>query len=129
MADFDFFREVNEGYSHKIGDKYIVEVAEVFNKTVRKNDIIARYGGDEFTILLPDTSLKEGAELAEKIRLGVMELDFLKKYTGPEINVSVSLGIACYPETCTELKALRKQADQALYVAKESGRNCVKCAD
>ena len=129
MADLDFFREVNESYSHEIGDKYIVEVADVFKKAVRENDIVARYGGDEFTILLPNTTLKEGAELAEKIRIGVMELDFLKKYSGPKIKVSVSLGIACYPETCTKLKALKEQADQALYKAKKSGRNRVKCAD
>jgi len=129
MADLDFFREVNESYSHEIGDKYIVEVAKVFKKAVRKNDIVSRYGGDEFTILLPDTTLKKGAEFAEKIRLGVMELDFLKKYSGPKIMVSVSLGIACYPETCTEQKVLREQADLALYKAKESGRNRVESAD
>jgi diguanylate cyclase (GGDEF)-like protein len=129
MADLDFFREVNESYSHEIGDKYIVEVAKIFKKAVRKNDIVSRYGGDEFTILLPDTTLKKGAEFAEKIRLGVMELDFLKKSSGPKIKVSVSLGIACYPETCTELKVLREQADLALYKAKESGRNRVESAD
>ena len=126
MADLDFFREVNENYSHEIGDKYIIEVADVFTKTIRENDIVARYGGDEFTILLPDTTLKNGTALAEKIRLGVMKLDFLNKYSGPEIKISVSLGIACYPETCAELKQLREQADLALYKAKDSGRNCVK---
>ncbi len=129
MADLDFFREVNESYSHEIGDKYIIEVAKVFKKTIRENDIIARYGGDEFTILLPNTALKKGAELAEKIRQGVMELDFLNKYSGPDIKVSVSLGLACYPETCTELKTLREQADIALYKAKDSGRNRVEYAD
>ena len=128
MADLDFFREVNEGYSHEIGDKYIIEVAKVFVQSVKKNHIVSRYGGDEFTLLLPETSLNECKEIAEKIRLGVMALDFLKKFKGPEINVSVSLGISNFPETCKDLKELREQADQALYRAKESGRNRVESA-
>ena len=119
---------LNEGYSHEIGDKYIIEVAKVFVQSVKKNHIVSRYGGDEFTLLLPETSLKECKEIAEKIRLGVMALDFLKKFKGPEINVSVSLGISNFPETCNDLKELREQADQALYRAKESGRNRVESA-
>ncbi|MBN1523742.1 MAG: diguanylate cyclase [Spirochaetales bacterium] len=127
MADLDFFREVNEGYSHEIGDLYIVEVAKVFQAMVHKNDIVARYGGDEFTLLLIDTGLEKAAGIAENIRTGVMNLDFLKSHKGPDIHVSVSLGISCFPETGTDLNVLREQADKALYEAKESGRNCVKC--
>ncbi len=128
MADLDYFREVNEGYSHEIGDKYIVEVSKVFKKCLREADIVARYGGDEFTILLPDTTLKKGIKIAENIRVEVQSLDFLKNYSGPEIKVSTSLGIAIYPENCEDLKTLRELADQALYKAKESGRNRVVCA-
>lgn len=129
MADMDYFREVNEGYSLEIGDKYICEVAKVFKNTLRETDIIARYGGDEFTILLPDTTLEEGKRLAENIRLNVEKLDFLNQYKGPSITVSVSLGIANFPSNCENLKELRDFADKALYKAKNAGRNRVECAD
>lgn len=125
MADMDYFREVNEGYSHEIGDKYIVEVAKIFREYFRKTDIIARFGGDEFTIILPETMPREAGEIAEKIRSSVEKLDFLKQYKGPALNLSVSQGIACYPENCDNLNSLKELADKALYKAKEGGRNRV----
>jgi len=128
MADMDFFREVNEGYSHEIGDQYIVEVAKVFTGTFRETDIVSRYGGDEFTILLPDTDLEVAMKVNEQVRLNVEKLDFLKHLEGPELHPSVSLGLSCYPETCRTLDELKKQADEALYVAKNSGRNRVEHA-
>lgn len=125
MADMDYFREVNEGYSHEIGDKYIVEVAKIFKKHFRETDIIARFGGDEFTIVLPDTSSAEAKELAENIRSNVAKLDFLKQFEGPDLNLSVSLGIASYPGKCSDLNTLKELADKALYKSKEAGRNGV----
>ena len=129
MADLDYFREVNEGYSHEIGDKYIIEVARTFQACLRETDIVARYGGDEFTLLLPDTTLETAQELAESIRHAVQQLDFLDAYTGPQIRVSTSLGVAAYPQSSSDLKQLRELADQALYRAKETGRNRVVCAE
>lgn len=129
MADLDYFREVNEGYSHEIGDRYIVEVARTFQACLRETDIIARYGGDEFTILLPNTTLEEGRQLAESILLAVRELDFLSEIPGPEIKLSTSLGLAVFPQSSSAPQKLRELADQALYRAKEAGRNRVECAE
>jgi diguanylate cyclase (GGDEF)-like protein len=128
MADMDYFREVNEGYSHEVGDQYIVEVAKVFKNTFRKTDIVSRYGGDEFTILLPDTDLRTAMKLNEQVRQNVEMLDFLKKMDGPNLHPSVSLGLACYPATCSTKEELTKQADEALYEAKHRGRNRVEHA-
>jgi diguanylate cyclase (GGDEF)-like protein len=128
MADMDFFREVNEGYSHEVGDRYIVEVAKVFTSSFRKTDIVSRYGGDEFTILLPDTDLETGMRVAEEVRKNVEKLDFLKNLEGPDLRLSVSLGLSCYPSTTGTLAGLTEQADKALYAAKHNGRNRVEHA-
>nr|HPQ55353.1 GGDEF domain-containing protein [Spirochaetota bacterium] len=128
MADMDFFREVNEGYSHEVGDQYIVEVAKVFTSTFRKTDITSRYGGDEFTILLPDTDLKTAMDVTEEVRKAVEKLDFLESLEGPDLHLSVSLGVSCYPATAGTLAELTEQADKALYAAKNNGRNRVEHA-
>jgi diguanylate cyclase (GGDEF)-like protein len=89
---------------------------------------VARYGGDEFTILLPDTDLAEAMIVAEEVRKSVVALDFLKNFEGPELHPSVSLGVASFPMTGLTLKDIREQADQALYHAKKNGRNRVSSA-
>jgi len=128
MADMDFFREVNEGYSHEVGDRYIVEVAKVFTSSFRKTDIVSRYGGDEFTILLPDTDLATAMAVTEEVRKNVEKLDFLDTLEGPDLRLSVSLGISSFPVTCATLAELKEQADKALYAAKHNGRNRVEHA-
>ena len=130
MADLDLFREVNESYSHETGDRYIVEVASIFKKCLRSTDIIARYGGDEFTIVLPDTDIASARQLAENIRAAVAKLDFLKELPGPDLHLSTSLGLAAFPDHCSSIEDLKKRADEALYKAKETGRNkVVFCGD
>jgi diguanylate cyclase len=128
MADMDFFREVNEGYSHEVGDQYIVEVAKVFKRAFRETDIVSRYGGDEFTILLPNTDLATGMAVTEEVRKAVEALDFLKDIEGPDLHLSVSLGVACYPATSSMIKELTEHADKALYAAKHAGKNRVEHA-
>ena len=109
MADLDYFREVNENYSHEIGDRYIKEVAKVFSDKVDENDKVVRFGGDEFIILMPESDEKAASAKAEKIRKKVEKLDFLSAFEGPEMKVSVSLGIAVYPDCCDNLKELREK--------------------
>ncbi|MBN1697584.1 MAG: GGDEF domain-containing protein [Spirochaetales bacterium] len=128
MADLDYFRQINEAYGHQMGDKAILEAVAVFKHHLRQRDILARYGGDEFTVILPDTTMEEAGEIAEKIRRDVEKLDFLQSMNGPVKSFSASQGIACYPDTAGDEKALKKKADEALYAAKEAGRNRVYCA-
>ena len=126
MADMDYFREVNESYSHEVGDRYIVEVAKVFTGSFRSTDIVSRYGGDEFTILLPETDLETAMAVTEEVRKNVEKLDFLKDIEGPDLRLSVSLGVASYPATAGTMAELTEQADKALYAAKNNGRNRVE---
>ncbi|MBN1648533.1 MAG: diguanylate cyclase [Spirochaetales bacterium] len=128
MADLDYFREVNGQYSHEIGDLYIREVASVFISQTEKSDFVIRYGGDEFVIVMPETDLKAAEKKAEKIRKKVEKLNFLSKYDGPEMHISVSLGLAVFPDHRSDLAGLREAADAALYKAKENGRNRVVTA-
>jgi len=128
MVDLDNFRKINEYYGHETGDRIMLAVVEVFKKHLRKRDIIARYGGDEFTVVLPQTGLKEAEELAWKICREVRKLTILREIGGPIDMITTSQGIASYPENAKNIKDLRERADQALYRAKENGRNRVSTA-
>lgn len=128
MIDLDYFRQINESYGHGTGDRMIIEVVKIYNKNLRKSDMLARYGGDEFTVLLPETDLKKAAEIAENVRVEVERLDILKEFNGPIKQVTLSQGISSFPESADNLKKLRELADQSLYTAKEQGRNRVVCA-
>ncbi len=128
MVDLDRFREINELYSPETGDQIILEVVKVFKKYLRESDIIARYGGDEFTVILPETGLYEAKAIAEKVRGEVAGLKILENRSGPIKNVTTSQGIASFPENAEDLKTLREKADRALYRAKDEGRNRVVCA-
>jgi len=133
MLDLDHFREINEGYSQEIGDEVIVAAAEVFRRHLRKSDAAARYGGDEFTFLLPATDAATAAGVLEAIRGDVETLSLLEELgteaAAPRIRrITTSQGLACFPEHARDLKTLREQADAALYRAKELGRNRVVTA-
>ncbi|MCP4137061.1 MAG: GGDEF domain-containing protein [bacterium] len=127
MVDMDHFREINDQYSMDKGNELIALVAEVFKKMYREEDIIARYGGDEFTIIMPGLSAEESAAFAEKVRQSVEALDLDKELDVKDIKVTLSQGIASFPKDGDAIQAVRNNADQALYDAKESGRNKVAC--
>jgi diguanylate cyclase (GGDEF)-like protein len=137
MLDLDHFREINEKYSEKVGDAVIVAASEIFRRFLRSTDVAARYGGDEFTFLLPETDAETAHTIMESIRRGIEESDLLDKAvpgSGSETKspslpkVTTSQGLACFPDHASEAKALRDAADSALYRAKESGRNRVVVA-
>jgi len=128
MVDLDHFRKINEYYGLETGDRIILAVVEAFKKHLRRRDIIARYGGDEFTVVLPQTGMKEAEELAWKICREVRKLTILKELGGPVDMITTSQGIASYPENTEDIKGLREKADQALYRSKENGRNQVSTA-
>ena len=128
MVDLDRFREINEAYGHPTGDEMIKAAAGVFKATLRDTDVIARYGGDEFVILLPGTDPQKGCELTEAVCGAVRRLELLKDRKGPITAVTTSMGVACFPLHASDLSSLRAAADAALYKAKESGRDRVVCA-
>jgi diguanylate cyclase (GGDEF)-like protein len=128
MMDLDYFRKINECYGLEMGDKSILEAVKVFKQVLRTQDIIARYGGDEFTIILPETTPEEGRELAETIRANVEKLTFFEALNGPFKRLTTSQGLAAFPQHAKDLAGLKAKADAALYQAKEAGRNRVICA-
>lgn len=126
MIDLDYFRLINEAYSHEMGDKVILEVVKAFNKHLTSADILARYGGDEFILLMPGRSLADAWILCESVRLEVERITILNDLEGEVKKVSTSLGLSSFPECVGSLKELREAADRGLYLAKEKGRNRVE---
>ncbi len=121
ILDIDWFKKVNDLLGHNIGDKLLQAVARRIKKVLRKTDIIARMGGDEFMILLPDIERKEDAEeVAKKILESVREIFIIDNY---KLSTTVSIGIAFYPEHGEDEERLMLSADKAMYEAKRSGRN------
>ena len=120
MADLDKFKEINDIYGHTTGDQVLKTVGMFLQKNVRDVDILARYGGDEFVMLLPETDRDEAYAFAERLRERVsqMKLKDIPKFT-------ISLGIASYPVDEKDFEDLIKKADEAMYSAKETGRNMV----
>lgn len=119
IIDLDKFKNLNDTYGHLIGDKVLEELARVLRKTVRKYDIVSRFGGEEFFVLFPNTNLQRARKASERIRKAV-ELDkFMKKYS-----VTMSGGVTQFKKG-DSLTKMAKRADKALYVSKDSGRNRV----
>lgn len=128
MVDLDFFRDINEQYGHETGDRCIVEVVRVFNRVLRESDILARFGGDEFTILMPGLPSAAAMEAAERARAEVASIDILKELPGTVKGITLSMGVAAFPDHGGDMPSLKQAADRALYHAKESGRNRAVCA-
>ena len=120
MADIDFFKNVNDEYGHKEGDRILREVADVFLVSTRSIDIVGRYGGEEFVFALMVKNKKQGQMIAERIRSAVENKKIMEGK-----NITVSLGLSLYPDDGSMLDELIEKADFALLNAKESGRNRV----
>lgn len=126
IIDVDFFKRVNDTYGHPQGDELLRQLGELLRQHARRADICCRYGGDEFTIVMPETIKAEAAMVAGRIRQAVADKMFALEQT--LINITVSIGVAGYPQDVTQKAALVKAADVALYAAKQDGRNNVKLA-
>lgn len=128
MFDIDFFKRVNDEYGHVTGDQVLKEVAMIIKNNVRKNDIVSRYGGEEFTVVLPDTGAEEAYVIAERVRVKVE--DHIFAIDQNNIRVTVSGGISEYPRIASSITELVNYADRAMYVgAKFNGRNKIKIYD
>ena len=123
VVDIDRFKHVNDTYGHQVGDEVLRRVANALQQEVRNVDLCARYGGEEMALLLPQTDLNGGLQLAERLRSGVGGKPFV--IGGRDISVTISLGLATYPEGARDRDELFTAADRALYGAKRGGRNMV----
>jgi two-component system cell cycle response regulator len=125
MVDVDFFKKVNDTYGHAAGDAVLREVALRLARNVRGFDLVARYGGEEFVVVMPETGLPIAIMVAERLRAEIADKPMSLGDGGPEIPVSISLGIAVTQERGDGAMALLERADAALYEAKATGRNRV----
>jgi diguanylate cyclase (GGDEF)-like protein len=125
MCDLDHFKRVNDTHGHLVGDQVLMHVARIFRGCVRGSDLIGRYGGEEFGIILRRCPPANGKAIAEKLRRALEESP-MKTRGGPDITVRVSIGIATYPGSGQTASDVATAADQALYRAKSAGRNRVE---
>jgi len=122
MIDIDFFKHVNDSKGHLQGDKVLQQCANILQKTLRPSDIVARWGGEEFIVLLPETDKTEAVKTAERLRLLVQNNSQLNHLTGT--GLTISIGLSVFDET-QDMDWHISMADKQLYKAKDNGRNCV----
>ncbi|MFH2103943.1 MAG: diguanylate cyclase [Chloroflexota bacterium] len=123
VLDIDHFKNLNDRFGHLIGDQVLREVAALLQKSLRSSDILGRYGGEEFAIILPSTTKEAAVQVAERIRLDVAQGEI--HTDAGTISVCVSVGVSMLSKDLPTLTALIHRADQAMYIAKGAGRNCV----
>lgn len=124
MMDIDHFKQINDTHGHKVGDLVLKKLADVCRMMLREVDIIGRIGGEEFALLLPETSIEEATEVAERLRVTIAS-DNLPIENQLPISFTVSIGISSMKSPDNNLDVLLNMADKGLYVAKNSGRNRV----
>ncbi|MDC7233765.1 MAG: diguanylate cyclase [Spirochaetales bacterium] len=126
MVDLDHFGTLNNLYGQETGDRVLLEVIPLFRKVFRKEDLLARYGGDEFTFILPETDGQLALSLCNRLNEELKTISLLSNLEGELKTVSASIGIACYPDHGEDAVELKSFADKALYEAKEEGRGCAR---
>jgi diguanylate cyclase (GGDEF)-like protein len=122
LMDLDHFKQINDIHGHEQGDEVLAAVGQLLTATIRDSDFAARFGGEEFLLLLPDTGREQAAVVAEKVRRGIADIQL---GIGA---ITASLGVAAYPEDGLDAEQLLRRADGALYAAKEHGRDRVELA-
>ncbi|MDO9625889.1 MAG: diguanylate cyclase [Pseudomonas sp.] len=123
VVDIDHFKRINDEYGHLAGDKVLKVIASELHKRLRKTDFIARFGGEEFALLIPATPMAGGLQLLETLRSGIEECPF--HFRGERVTITLSAGISAFAST-EHSEQVFERADQALYRAKRGGRNCVE---
>ena len=122
VIDLDLFKEINDRYGHAAGDKVLATVASKLKEMIRESDVLCRYGGEEFVLLLPETTVSDGRTMLEKLRSHIADCPF--RYKDTPVRVTMSCGVAQFQAADT-IEAVFERADSAMYLAKQKGRNCV----
>lgn len=126
MVDVDHFKEYNDSFGHIQGDQALKHIGDLLKRNLREVDTVARFGGEEFVLLLPDTDKRGAIAVAEKVRLMIQKQRFITEARKETRLVTISAGIATYPDDVSEMDDLIDRADIALYRAKENGRNRIE---
>lgn len=126
FIDIDHFKHYNDIYGHTAGDVVLKMIGDIFKKNIRGNDIVSRYGGEEFSIILPNTSEEEAIVIGDRIRDAVENTYFEGEENQPSGRLTISVGVACYPKQASSKKELINMADDALYRAKFFNKNRVE---
>ncbi len=127
MADIDFFKKINDSLGHRVGDRVLQKLAEILKKGVREVDLLYRYGGEEFVIILPHTPCKAAAHLAERLRQKIKKYVFTIPKENTKFSVTVSFGVTAVRDG-DDIDGVLSRADSALYEAKSQGRDKVTAA-
>lgn len=128
FMDLDGFKSVNDRYGHLCGSRALVEAASVIRGCARETDVAARFGGDEFALVLPDTGSEGAVAVAERVRERIAAYAFLKASDGLNVRLTASVGVATLPDVAASADELIKAADTAMYRAKDKGKNGVVLA-
>jgi diguanylate cyclase (GGDEF)-like protein len=126
FLDLDHFKALNDGYGHQAGDEALCAFGQLMQQHVRSTDTVGRWGGEEFLVIFPETTLQEAQTIAERIREAVSHQTFA---ISGGLHLTCSIGLACFPSHFSTQEALITAADQAMYAAKRLGRNQVRCID
>lgn len=129
ILDMDHFKEVNDNYGHDIGDEVLKQIADTIIRSIRSSDLAARFGGEEFVVLMPETSNQQANEAAERIRKAMESTPIRVSHPVGQLLKTVSIGVAFMNDMGDTGQAMLKRADEALYKAKHSGRNKVVIAE
>jgi diguanylate cyclase (GGDEF)-like protein len=126
FCDVDYFKTVNDTKGHMVGSRVLVELSKVLKGSIRATDFAFRYGGDEYVIVLSDANSKNAAQVAERLRQRTAGTTF--DVGGNEIKITLSIGVATYPEHAKSIDANMQMADEAMYYGKHKSRNVVSVA-
>lgn len=126
MIDIDYFKNYNDTNGHLAGDQVLKTIAMIILHSVRETDIVARYGGEEFCAILINTGREGALAIAERVRKGVIEMQFPNENVQPNGDLTVSIGMATYSSSVSTVTDLIREADNALYQAKRAGRNRIE---
>lgn len=127
MIDIDDFKKYNDAFGHQAGDRFLKEISKLLRDYSRKMDWVCRYGGEEFTVILPASNKKEASIIAERLRETIEKHPFIHEEKMPQKKITVSIGIASFPEDGSSNSELISSADKFLFKAKQQGKNQVYC--